>query len=142
MSKWLSSLLLAFLTIAGNGIAADNGLSHEVTQAQEQFVPRAEVHRPQHGNLRLTSVLVAGGAPYPGTRFSIVRDQPDAYGKKLAAEVALVGPESFADFRLDPGSYRVIARNGAVSIEQAIEVPANGTARTDVVLNAGRLKLN
>lgn len=134
---WLAvSLSAAHASPHAAAVAANEGTG------DARFVPRAKLHEPRRGNLRLTSVLVAGGEPYPGTRFTILREQPDDYGKTRATLMAVAGPKSFADFSLNPGRYRVQARNGAVTVEQWIDIPAGAGLQAEIELGAGELQLH
>lgn len=107
-----------------------------------QFAPYPDIHARRHGNLRLTSVLVTNGAPYPGTEFTVLRDQPEAFGKTRAVVVAMAGPREYAEFDLAPGQYRVQARNGAVRVEQPLSIPPGGVLNLQAVLDAGELHLS
>lgn len=102
---------------------------------------RAEVVRQQSGNLRLTSVLAPDGDPYPGTQFSVLRTEPDAFGRTRFTQIAAAGPQAYADFQLSPGRYVVQARNGTVTVEQPVDVPAHGVGTAQIVLDAGELHL-
>lgn len=116
--------------------------SAEFVADYPRFVPRPGIQVEQRGNLQITSVLAAGGAPYPGTLFSILREEPDAYGKTRLTVLATSGPHAHSNFKLSPGRYLVQARNGAVTVEQGVEVPPSGVLRQLVVLNAGELHLS
>lgn len=105
------------------------------------FMPRAKVHQPINGNLRVVSTLIQGGEPFDGTQFSIWRERPDAYGKMQQTLMAQAGPQGQAEFELNPGRYRLQARNDTVVVEQTIDVPKTGALDTEINLNAGRLKL-
>lgn len=107
-----------------------------------RFVPRPEVHAEQRGNLQLTSVLAEGDAPYPGTLFSVLREEPEAYGKTRRTLLATSGPQAQGHFDLSPGRYLVQARNGAVTVELPVEVPPQGSLRRLVILDAGELHLS
>lgn len=110
--------------------------------ATPRFVPRHDITVAQHDNLWLVSVLAPGGAPYAGTSFSVLREEPDAFGKTRHKVMATSGPAATAGFRLGPGRYRVQVRNGAVKRDEVVEVPATGVFRHEVVLDAGELRLN
>lgn len=107
-----------------------------------RFIPRPEVQTEQRGNLQLTSVLAEGAAPYPGTLFTVMREEPDAYGKTRRTVLAASGPQAHGQFDLSPGRYLVQARNGAVTVELRVEIPEQGSLRQLVVLNAGELHLS
>lgn len=106
-----------------------------------RFAPRGEVYKRQRGNLQLSSVLAPGGAPYAGTQFTVLREEPDAFSKTRFSVMAAAGPHEHADFQLGPGRYVVQARNGTVTVEQPVEVPEDGTLSTQIVLDAGELHL-
>lgn len=136
--------LLLFLSGATVPAAASSALpeSDDASAHPSHFVPRPEVQTEQRGNLRLTSVLARGGAPYPGTRFTVLREEPGAYGKTRRTVLASSDPQTHIDFDLSPGRYLVQARNGEVTRELAVEVPATGSLRQAVILDAGELHLS
>lgn len=142
MFKLLSHLYLAALVLSSptSWATDDMDTAHDASHAQ--FVPRPQVHSPQRGNLRLTSVLRAGGEPYPGSRFTILRDQPGTFGESRATVMAVAGPKAFAEFELTPDRYRVQVRNGAVTTEQPLVLPRHGVVDTEIVLNAAELQLS
>jgi hypothetical protein len=106
-----------------------------------EFVPRAEAPAPRHHNLELVSVLSAGGVPFDGTTFTLLREEPAAFGKTRLRTIAFSGPQARAGFRVAPGRYRVQARNGAVTIDQIVDVPAGRHHDVELNLNAGQLRL-
>lgn len=106
------------------------------------FVPRAASPAQHHQNLELVSVLSAGDAPYDGTTFTLLREEPDAFGKVRLRTLAVSGPHARAEFRVAPGRYRIQARNGAVIVDRAVTVPA-GRHHTELIeLDAGELRLH
>jgi len=109
--------------------------------AEPRFVPRQETHAIQQGNVVLTTVLARGGSPQDGSRFTILREEPDAWGKTRLVTLADSGPQAVAAFNLNPGQYRLQVRNGAVLIDETIEVPQTGMLRRDIELQAGLLEL-
>jgi hypothetical protein len=121
--------------------AEERQFFNERPGTHEQFVPRAAVNEPRRGNLRLTSVLAAGGEAFPGTHFTVLREQPDAYGKTRATVMAIAGPKAFADIDITPDRYRVQARNGSVTVEREIQVPDQGGLDAEIVLDAGEVQL-
>jgi hypothetical protein len=134
--------LLVLLAGAPIGHAEDAAFVDPGNRTHAQFVPRAEINEPSQGNLRLTSVLSAGGSPYPGTHFTVLREQPDAFGKMRSTVMAIAGPKAFADIDVTPDRYRVEARNGSVTVEREITVPASGQLATEIVLDAGEVRLH
>lgn len=128
--------------LLGTGcVAATEPSAGDSADWQPRFVPRGEVHAQQPGNLHLVSVLAPDGAPYPGTQFSVLREEPDAFGKTRFRVMAASGPHDQAAFDLAPGRYTVQARNGAVTVEHKVEIPPTGGLSAQVVLNAGELHL-
>lgn len=124
-------LMLALMPVpggAGNRIAPDDGPTR----------PPAWV---EAGNVQLTGTLVPGGEPFPGTVFTVLRDEPRVFGQSRHRVVASGGPQTHAVFRLNPGRYRVEARNGAVTTHRFIEVPDIHPVRQEIVLDAGELHL-
>jgi hypothetical protein len=107
-----------------------------------QFIPRDEPQYAAQNNLQLTSVLVAGGPPYPGSTFTVLREEPAAFGKFRRKVIATSGPQAFAGFTLSPGRYLVEVRNGVVATELTVHVPPAGRAHREVVLDAGELELS
>lgn len=142
MLKLLLSLCFWLPALVGAADWAPTGATADLSPLSElHFMPRPQVHNPQRGNLRLRSVLTSGADAFAGTHFTVLREQPDAYGKTRQVVMATAGPEAFAEFSLNPGSYRVQARNGDVLVEQDIEIPASGILDADIILGAGELHL-
>jgi len=140
LHKLISTLTLVLLFPVAQ--AADGNRGPVADQdTPPRFAPRAEVYPQQRGNLQLSSVLAPGADPYPGTQFTVLREDPDAFGKTRFAIMAAAGPHDHAAFELSPGRYLVQARNGAVTIEQAVQVPVSGVLVSQLVLNAGELHL-
>ena len=110
--------------------------------AEPRFVPRQSTHAIQQGNVVLTTVLAGGGEPQDGSRFTILREEPDAWGKTRLVTLADSGPQAMASFSLNPGQYRLQVRNGAVLIDETIDVPKTGMLRRDIELRAGLLELS
>ncbi len=124
-------------------IAAETVRDQVTTGAGEpRFVPRQAAVVAQRDNVELVSVLTSGGAAFPGTTFTVLREEPDAFGKTRHTVMATSGAQATASFRLSPGRYRIQARNGAVQHDERIEVPQHGVFRHEVVLDAGELQLD
>lgn len=136
-SVWL--LASALFATPGH---ADGPIDPATTAGTPQFIPRDAVQHASQNNLQLTSVLVAGGPPYPGSTFTVLREEPTAFGKFRRKVMAVSGPQAHAGFTLSPGRYLVGVRNGIVSAEVAVDVPEVGTAYREVVLDAGNLELS
>ncbi|MDJ0738087.1 MAG: hypothetical protein QNJ91_00100 [Gammaproteobacteria bacterium] len=109
--------------------------------AHAESLPSPAVAEPRRGNVRLSSVLASGGEPFPGTHFTVLRDQPGTFGEARQHIMARAGPKAVADFRLSADRYRVRVRNGAVSATQTIDVPASGDLSAQIVLGAAELRL-
>ncbi len=140
--RLLIRLCLVALSLTTPATWAADDVAATADATHNPFMSRAQVHKPQRGNLRLTSVLRAGGEPYPGSQFTILRDQPGTFGESRATVMAVAGPKAFAEFELTPDRYRVQVRNGAVNTEQALIIPQRGAVETEIVLNAAELRLS
>jgi hypothetical protein len=117
-------------------------VDHGNRTAEPRFIPRPAPQPVQQGNVLLTTTLNAGGTAFHGSRFTVMREEPDAWGKKRYVVLAASGPQATAAFELDPGEYRLQVRNGAVLIEETLEVPQRGVLHRDIALQAGLLDLN
>lgn len=115
---------------------------HAAFTPEPQFIQRDATLQATFDKLRLTTVLVAGGPPYPGSTFTVLRDEPGAFGKTRHKVMAVSGPQAHAGFNLAPGRYRIQVRNGAVSTEQLVDVPVSGVLEQRIVLDAGELELS
>jgi len=134
-------LLLSSAAVAAADIRSTSESDAAATN-YPRFIPRPEIQTQQHGNLQLTSVLAEGAAPYPGTLFTVMREEPDVYGKTRHTVLAASGPQAQSHFDLSPGRYLIQARNGAVTVELQVDVPPQGSLRQLVVLDAGELHLS
>lgn len=134
-------LLLSAWLSATPGLASDLD-APEMAGGAAQFIARDEPRHAAQDNLQLTSVLVAGGPPYPGSTFTVLREEPAAFGKFRRKVMATSGPQAFAGFTLSPGRYLVEVRNGVVVTEQTVDVPPVGRAYREIVLDAGELELS
>lgn len=112
------------------------------TLAPVQLIPREQAPRTPVDNLHLTTVLVAGGPPYPGSTFTVLREEPAAFGRFRRKTMAVSGPRAYATFSVNPGRYLVQVRNGALATEQVVQVPADGVHQAELVLQAGELELH
>ncbi|MCB1728629.1 MAG: hypothetical protein KDI22_14520, partial [Gammaproteobacteria bacterium] len=107
-----------------------------------QFAPRQSMDTVRHGNVRLTSVLQDGTALFPGTSFTVMREEAAVFGKPRHTVMATSGPQAEAIFSLHPGKYLVQVRNGSVTREERVEVPSQGMLNHQIVLDAGELLLS
>jgi hypothetical protein len=142
LHRTLVILVLTLLGVGANATDADRFGGTPDGPVEDRFLPRPGVAAVRPGNLRLTSVLTAQGSPFAGTTFTVLREEPDAFGKTRYRVMATSGPQAEAVFSLGPGRYRIQARNGAVTTDDLIQVPSSGFLRHDVVLNAGQLHLS
>ncbi len=139
----LIGLWLALCLAAASGTQAAPAWGENPQAATyPAFAPADAEPRYSTDNLVLTSTLVPGGAPYPGTHFTVLREEPDAFGKTRLKTMANSGPNARAGFSLAPGRYRVQARNGAVTVERPLEIPARGALHQEVPLDAGILDIS
>ncbi|MCB1774958.1 MAG: hypothetical protein KDI88_15185 [Gammaproteobacteria bacterium] len=138
----LATLVVMAACLCGTALAAEPVFVGGQPQVEPTFMPRQETHAVQQGNVLLTTVLARGGQPFDGSRFTILREEPDAWGKTRLVTLADSGPQAIATFSLNPGRYRLQVRNGAVLHDDTIEVPKTGMLRRDVVLGAGVLALH
>ena len=83
-------------------IRADSG-------TDTQFSPRHSMDTVRHGNVRLTSVLQEGADLFPGTTFTVLREETAVYGRPRYTVMATSGPQAEAIFSLHPGRYLVQA---------------------------------
>ena len=135
---------IVFLVVLSSpALAADFSPGFTAVDASPTFVPRPAIETARRqGNLLLQSVLAENGASFPGTTFTVMRGEPDAYGKTRYTVMAISGPQAHAVFQLSPGPYLIRAQNGAVAREETVDVPPSGLLRHQMVLDAGELQLN
>ena len=107
-----------------------------------QFSPRHSMDTVRHGNVRLTSVLQEGADLFPGTTFTVLREEAAVYGRPRYTVMATSGPHAEAIFSLHPGPYLVRVHNGSVDREERVEVPAQGMLNHQIALEAGELQLS
>jgi hypothetical protein len=137
----LAAVVAVAASLPGQVLSGEPVFVGSQPAAEPRFIPRQETHAVQQGNVMLTTVLARGGEPHDGSRFTILREEPDAWGKTRLVTLADSGPQAVAAFNLTPGQYRLQVRNGAVLVDETIEVPQTGMLRRDIELRAGLLQL-
>lgn len=102
----------------------------------------ATTHQPMvldAARLELFGTLSAGGAPLPGTRFTVYRAA--AQGGPNLDPVSEAEPTEEVAFVLPAGRYRIVARHGDAIRELQIELEPGTSQRQEVAFEAAELNL-
>ncbi len=93
------------------------------------------------GQVRLVSILQAGGKPAGRAWFYLYREEKDNFGKIKRVRVASDGYGSQRTFTVPAGDYIAVASLGSAKAETPVKVEANKLVEAKINLNAGQVRL-